>query len=214
MKSLTVRMILAGALALLALTPTLAPVARAADGASPFEVSVLGGVQALNQNDTALPDHFLNVPATATVGYRLDPTWALEGEVSWLIPIKRSVDLGGGSSQDLKTPDILTYQANVRANLPVGGGPWSPYLTGGAGAVTFLSSTDPDRYPQLSSSQTAFAINFGAGTHYALGPHWALRADYRELGAFPSKDAEGLSKNSKADPIWMERGALGLAYRF
>src|SRR5689334_23977467 len=98
MKSLTVRMILAGALALLAPTPTLAPAARAAGDAPPFEVSVLGGVQALNQNDTALPDHFLNVPATATVGYRLDPTWALEGEVSLLIPIKRSVDLGSGVS--------------------------------------------------------------------------------------------------------------------
>ena len=41
-----------------------------------------------------------------------------------------------------------------------------------------------------------------------------MRADYREFAAFPSKDAEGLSDGSTADPIWMERGTLGLAYRF
>ena len=69
-------------------------------------------------------------------------------------------------------------------------------------------------YRALKDSQTAFAVNFGAGTNYGLGSHWALRADYRELAAFPSKTEAGLSTGSKADAIWMERGTLGLAYRF
>jgi len=196
------------------LSSTLVSSARAETGPSAVQVSVLGGVQALNQNDTALPDKFVNIPAAAAVAYQFNPVWGAEGEVSWMIPVKRSVDLGIGGKTDRKTPDILTYQANVVGRLPLSGTPWSPYLTGGLGAITFLSNTDADRYPQLSKTQTTFGINFGAGTSYSLGPHWGVRGDFRELAAFPSKDTDGLGNGSKADPIWMERGAIGLGYRF
>ncbi len=192
-----------------------ASLSAADEGVSPkLEVSVLGGAQALNQNDTALPDHFINVPLAAAATYRLTSIWAVESEFSWLLPVKRSVDLGAAGTQDRKTPDVLTYQANVVGKLPLSGGPWSPYLTAGLGAATFLSNTDADRFPQLPESQTAFAINFGAGTTYGLSPRWGVKADFREFAAFPSKDAAGLSSGGKADPIWMERGAIGLAYRF
>src|SRR5881409_2482073 len=132
----------------------------AAASDSRAEVSLMGGIQALNQNDTALPDHFINIPAVATLTYRLTPRLAAEGEFTWLIPVKQSVDVASGPSQDRKTPDVLAYQANLRADFPVRN--WTPYLAAGAGAVTFLSNTDADRVPQLDKSQTAFAINFGA----------------------------------------------------
>ena len=45
--------------------------ASAQAGESRTELSVLGGFQALNKNDTALPDHFVNVPAVASVAYYL-----------------------------------------------------------------------------------------------------------------------------------------------
>lgn len=176
------------------------------------EVSLMGGIQALNENDTALPDRFINIPAVATVTYRVTPRLAAEGEFTWMIPVKQSVDVGTGASQDLKTPDVLAYQANLRADFPVRN--WTPYLAAGAGAVTFLSNTDPDRVPQLDKSQTAFAINFGAGTTYGITERWALRADLREFVAFPSDGAAGLSNTNGADEIWMERGTLGLSYRF
>ena len=172
----------------------------------------MGGVQALNQNDTSLPDHFVNIPAVASVAYRLSSRLAAEGEFTWLIPVKQSVDTGSGSSQDLKTQDILAYQANLRVDFP--GSRLTPYLVGGAGAVTFLSSSDADRVPQLDQSQTAFAVNFGAGVAYGLNARWGLRADVRELVAFPSNNATGLSDSSGADEIWMERGTVGLSYRF
>ena len=176
------------------------------------EVSLMGGVQALNENDTALPDRFINIPAVATVTYRLTPRLAAEGEFTWMIPVKQSVDVGTGASQDLKTPDVLAYQANLRADFPVRN--WTPYLAAGAGAVTFLTNTDPDRVPQLDKSQTAFAINFGAGTTYGITERWALRADLREFVAFPSDGASGLADANGADEIWMERGTVGLSYRF
>jgi len=175
------------------------------------EVSLLGGVQALNKNDTALPDHFVNVPVVASVSYQFAPRLAAEGDCTWLIPVKQSVAVAG-IKQDGKTPDILSYQAGLRASFPVSS--WTPYLAAGAGAVTFLSNTDADRVPQMSKSETAFAINFGAGLTYPLSERVGLRADLRELVAFPSNNAAGLSNASGADQIWMERGAVGLSYRF
>src|SRR5882762_4037880 len=85
----------------------------AAASESRAEVSLMGGIQALNQNDTALPDQFLTIPAVATVTYRVTPRLAAEGEFTWLIPVKQSADVGSGVSQDLKTQDILVYQANL-----------------------------------------------------------------------------------------------------
>ena len=187
--------------------------AQAQGSDSKVEASLLGGLQILNKNDTALPDQFVNIPVVYSLGYRLTPIVSVEGEFTWMIPLQQSVELGPGSSQDRKTPDILAYQANVRANWPASPA-WSPYVAGGVGAMTILSQTDADRVPQLSESQTMFALNFGAGVQYGLNPRWALRGDFREFVGFPSKDAQGLSDASGADPIWTERATVGLAYRF
>ena len=178
------------------------------------ELSLMGGIQALNENDTAFPDNFINIPAVATATYYLSPVFAVEGELTWMIPVKQSADVGSGVSQDLKTPDVLAYQANLRADLPVGSGAWRPYVAAGAGAVTFLSNTDPNTQPALDKSQTAFAINFGAGLAYRLTSNWSLRADAREFVAFPAEDTAGLSDSGKADEIWMERGTIGFSYGF
>jgi len=179
---------------------------------SRIELSVLGGIHALNKNDTALPDNLLSVPAVASVAYQLTPNLAAEGDFTWLIPVQRSVDLGSGVEQDRKAPDVLAYQAGVRAGLPLS--TWTPYLAAGAGAMTFMSNTDADRLPQLDKSQTMFALNFGGGAQIGLNARWGLRADFREFAAFPGKDTAGFSNNGTADPVWMERGTVGAAYRF
>jgi len=186
--------------------------AQSAGPVSPFEVSVLGGLQVLNQNDTAVPDHFVNVPLVGSVLYRISPTWAAEGEFTWMIPVQQKVSVGSGPDQDMKSPDVLAYQAGVRASLPLAG--WTPYLAGGAGAVTFLSNTDANRAPALKESQTAFAINFGGGATVPLAGPLGLRGDLRALVAFPASDTPGLSTGGSADPIWMERVTVGLDYRF
>ena len=87
------------------------------------EVSVLGGMQALNSNDTAIPDHYINVPLVAIATYRFTPQLALEGDFSWIIPISQQVDVSGSQS-DKKSPDILSYQGAVRASWPLSG--WTP----------------------------------------------------------------------------------------
>ena len=177
-----------------------------------FQASLLAGFQALNKNDTALPDQFTNVPAIANVSYSFTRNWAAEGEFAWVIPVEQDIDRAG-LTQKLKTPNLLAYQAGVRADWPVNA-TWTPYLAAGAGAVTFLSNTDANRFPALKDSQTAFALNFGAGTFYRFAGPLGLRADYRELVAFPSDGATGLSTAGSADAIWMERGSVGVSFRF
>ena len=203
-------------LAALALTVSVAGVvssAKAEGIGAQNEISISGGAQVLNQNDTALPDHFVNVPAVATLTHNLNSRLAVEGEFTWMIPVQQNVEISPGVTQDVKNPDVLAYQANVRASFPAAN--LTPYIVAGAGAATFLSTTDADRVPQLENSQTVFAANFGAGLLYNLAEHWAVRADGREFVAFPQDGTAGLSSaDGTADPIWMERGTLGLTYRF
>jgi opacity protein-like surface antigen len=186
--------------------------AQGSSYASRTELSILGGAQSLNQNDTAMPDGFVNFPVAGALAYRLTDKLALEGEFSWIISAEQSVEVGPGVSQDSKSPDILAYQANVRAGWPVAA--WTPYVTAGLGAVTFLSNTGPNAMPALTESQTMFGVNFGAGALYPLRSGWGLRADFRELAAFPASDTPGLSSAGQADAVWMERFTVGVTYKF
>lgn len=80
--------------------------------------------------------------------------------------------------------------------------------------MSFISNDDPDRQPALSESQTALAVNFGLGTSYQLTPVWAIRVDFREFVAFPADDAWRSAGIAESDPVWMERGSLGIVRRF
>ena len=177
-----------------------------------FDVALLGGLQALNRNDTGFSDNLLNVPVVASLGYELTPNVALEGDFTWMIPFSQKVDIAPLVKADRKSPDLLLYQAGVRVGLPLP--EWTPYVAAGAGAATFLSSTEANRLPQISESQTLFAINFGAGADVKLASPWGLRVDFREFAAFPSNDTNGMSTGGSADPIWAERATVGVRYRF
>ena len=176
------------------------------------DVALLGGIQALNQNDTGFSDNLLSIPLVASLGYELNPNVAFEGEFTWMVPFTQTVDIAPLVRADRKSPDLLLYQAGVRLGLPLP--EWTPYVAAGAGAATFLSSDGAERLPQVSESQTLFAINFGAGADVKLASPWGLRVDFREIAAFPSSDANGLSAGGSADPIWAERATVGLRYRF
>ena len=180
---------------------------------SGVDISLMGGAQVLNQNDSALQDHFVNVPVVGTLTYHLSPIFAVEGELTWIIPVEQTVETDAGEF-DAKTQDVLAYQGNLRATWPLEDLPLAPYVVAGAGAMTFLSNDDVDRVPPLDESETMFAINFGAGTTYGLNPNWAVRVDFREFVGFPSNDASGFSTNGESDEVWMERGTVGLVYRF
>lgn len=177
------------------------------------EVSILGGVHVLNTNNsTFTSDPIITIPAAASFAYHFNPILSAVGEVSWLNPIKRDVQLPGGLTASLKAPDMLAYQANMRASLPLPG--WSPYVTGGVGAMTLLKSTGPDRLIQVTSPQTAFALNFGGGVAYPLPAGFGFRCDFREFAVMPGANARALTTVDRSNAIWTERGAVGLSYSF
>ncbi len=202
----------AGAIALLAAAGSVARAQESPGQESPYTVSLLGGVHVVNKENTSLPDQVVTIPATASAAYRFSQNWAAEGEVTWFIPVKQRLSLPTGGSVDLKTPDVLAYQANLRASLPLGG--WTPYVTGGLGAMTILETTGADRLIQVQDPQTAFAANFGGGATFPIGTHWRIRGDVREFAMFPSNETQGISAAGSVDPIWMERGVVGLSYHF
>jgi opacity protein-like surface antigen len=208
MRSL-ITMVLFAAAAVTTLFAT--PAARADESSSSkVEVSLLGGVNSFNQNDTAIPDNLVGIPVAGGVSYRLSPNFAAEGEFTWFIPVQQKVDMGSGAEQDLKPTDALAYQVGLRASYPLTS--WSPYLAAGAGAMTFLSKSD--RVPSLDEAQTVFALSFGGGAQFPVNARWGLRADFREFVGFPGDNTTGLSTNGSADPVWMERGTIGVDFRF
>ncbi len=177
------------------------------------QLSLMGGVQFLNKNDTALPGNFLNLPVTGNVMYSLNRTWALEGEFSWLLPVRKNTNLGALGTRYVRTPDILSLHASLLARLPIAGTPWTPYLVGGAGAMGFLPHNGPRTIPeQLTSMPVPFAANFGLGTFYHWSGHWSLRMEYREMVALPKRTMAGLSDGAGANPLWTERATVGFAY--
>ena len=89
----------------------------------------------------------------------------------------------GDLSQNVKSPNVLSYQADVLYS------PWTghtlvPYVAGGGGGLTMFER------PQLglTSDQTFLIGNVGGGVKwYAPNNRWGLRGDYR-FGATKSKD--------------------------
>jgi hypothetical protein len=219
MKTLKITAILAGVVAMV-IVPTIsrAQYGEEENGKGIGVLTVMSGVQGLNKNRTALGGSpFVNIPVAASLAYDLTPDWALSGEFSWLIPVRKSITLPGTfTSVERKTPNILSYAADAVFHLPFEVSNLSPYLTGGLGAMSFLKSTAADRQPQLAKTYTPFAVNFGVGTMIGLGStrSLALQGDFREFAAFPTKSMVGLSNGSSGNTLWMERVTMGLAYRF
>src|SRR4030095_4118430 len=85
---------------------------------SKINLAVLGGIHALNENDTALPDNLMSVPAVLNATYRRTQNVQLEGDFAWLIPMTTSVELASGVEEDRKAPDVLSYQAGLRIAPP------------------------------------------------------------------------------------------------
>jgi hypothetical protein len=122
-----------------------------------------------------------NLDAAGTVDWRLG--WAAAVDVTKWLHRFVGVRASGGWAQDSVRGATLvprgkfnkfTYDADVVLRYPAraGTGTISPYLLGGAGAISVH---------QLGSDSTwtKFAGNFGAGLEYRHG-HWGVRAEGRD----------------------------------
>src|SRR5258705_3746895 len=76
----------------------------AGDASAQGSVSLMGGVHAMNQNDTAFPDRLVTVPLVGSVAYDLSPVFAVEVRLSWPIPVEQDVTLSSGATAKMKSP--------------------------------------------------------------------------------------------------------------
>jgi hypothetical protein len=106
----------------------------------------------------------------------------IEGELSAMIATTSDLQFGDLDS-NIKSPNMLSYTANVVVS------PWTghsvvPYVIGGGGGLTMFER------PQLGIAQdeTFLSGNVGGGVKwYAPNNRWGLRGDYR-FAATRSKD--------------------------
>lgn len=149
-------------------------------GAGEVELTLIpgGGVVFTENTDISAPS-FSNYQLGGAVAYNLSRFVGIEGEVGSSVGI--SQDLGFGFSNDVRTPDLLTYSGNVVVSLPTGTSV-VPYVTGGVGGLSLFSREDFG----INETETLFTSNVGGGVKWYAG-RWGLRADYRFL-AVPSRD--------------------------
>jgi hypothetical protein len=109
-----------------------------------------------------------------TLTYNVNRVVGIEGEVGGSVGIAQDLAFGGSTSH-LKTPNTLTYAANVVVSAPTHTSV-VPYVTGGIGGLTVF-----DR-PTLGIANTDSYLtgNVGGGVKwYAPNGRWGVRGDYR-----------------------------------
>jgi hypothetical protein len=177
---------------------------------STFDLTLLGGFGALRHNAPALVDNVYSVPTTAMLGLRVNPNFALEGEVTLSVPVLQKIELGPNQLAQRKGPDLLLYQAGVRVSVP--GDTYLLYVAGGAGMATFLVNAEPNRFPQISRVEDMPAFNAGVGAMFYLSPAWSVRLDFRQFALYPPTDSAELSPDGSGSTLWLQRAAVGLTY--
>jgi hypothetical protein len=118
---------------------------------------------------------FGNYTLGAALTYNINRIVGIEAEVDDSLGISQDVQFAGLSANQ-KTPNALTYSANLVLSAPMHS--FFPYITGGIGGLTMFQ----DAALGINSDATFLTGNVGAGVRwYAANGHWGLRGDYRFL---------------------------------
>jgi hypothetical protein len=149
-------------------------------GAGLLEITLIpgGGVIFVENTDASAPS-FGNYALGGAVAFNFNRFVAIEGEVASSLGLSQSLDFG--YPDDVRTPDMLTYNGNVVVSAPTGKSV-VPYATAGVGGLSLFSREEFG----INDTETLFTTNVGGGVKWYLG-RWGLRADYRFI-AVPSRD--------------------------
>jgi opacity protein-like surface antigen len=117
--------------------------------------------------------------------------------------------------------DVTRYMANIYADLPPFAEHWRLYVGAGLGTADVHVTTfaAPARAPNAPPSQLIdfhsheSAYQVMAGSTYALGPHWALTAQYRWFDAGTAKGHDSRGEQATRD-IAGHNVDLGVKYVF
>ena len=170
----TARMLVFTAVAGLAgASQALAQSTDAAPGPGVVEVTIIpgGGTFFTESKDSSGPS-FGNYDLGGSVTVNFNRYVGVEGEVGGAIGISQTLDFGGSTLADTKSPHLLNYNGNVIVHAARGS--VVPYVTGGVGAQTLFDSAALG----IADTETFLTGNVGAGVKWYAG-RWGLRGDYR-----------------------------------
>jgi hypothetical protein len=150
-------------------------------GPGKAEVTIIPGGWTFFTSKDSQPS-FGNYDLGGSFAYNFTRMVGVEGEVGGSIGIKQDLDMLGGLTLNVKTPNMLSYIGNVIVNLP--GHSVVPYATGGVGGLTLYQR----ELLGIFNSDTFLTGNVGGGVKwYAPNGRWGIRGDYR-FQAVRSKD--------------------------
>jgi opacity protein-like surface antigen len=142
----------------------------------------------------------------AELSLGLAPSLALVGNVAYSQPdLQIGAPILGGLS--VGQSSALLYDAALRLRVPTGGLlPISPFVQAGAGAIRRSVTVDP-----VSTHETNFAYNVGAGADVAIAPHLGLQLMAKDyIGKFDAKEATGINVDTKTTHNWALSAGLRL----
>jgi hypothetical protein len=157
------------------------PTPGSSPGPGPVEVTYIPAGAAFFTAQGNAPS-FGNYGFGTAVTFTVNRYVGIEGEVGSMIATTSNLQFGD-LNHDIKSPNMLSYQANVVVS------PWTghavvPYVAGGAGGLTMFERPELG----ITSDETFLIGNVGGGVKwYAPNNRWGIRGDYR-FGATKSKD--------------------------
>ncbi len=145
-------------------------------GPGRLEVSIIpGGASFVTSKDEL--SNFTNYDAGGALAYNFTRVLGVEGELAGSFGLRQKVAPFQGSGPDFieeKTPNLLSYTANVVAMLP--GHSFVPYATAGIGGTTLYQREEL----RIFNTDTFLTTNVGGGVKwYAPSGRWGVRGDYR-----------------------------------
>lgn len=124
---------------------------------------------------------FGNYGFGTAVSFNVNRHVGIEGNVGSMIATSSDLQFGDLNHQT-KSPNMLSYQANVVISLARGS--VIPFVTGGGGGLTMFERPELG----ITADETFLVGNVGGGVKWIAGNNrWGLRGEYR-FGATKSKD--------------------------
>ena len=140
-----------------------------------------GGTFFTEGKDTNGPS-FGNYDVGAGLGVNFNRYVGIEGEVSGAVGISQDLQFGGSTS-NVKTPNLLNYSGNVVLSAP-NRSSVVPYVTAGVGGLSLFDKASLG----INDTETFLTGNVGGGLKWFNG-RWGLRGDYRFVTVRSKDDA-------------------------
>lgn len=164
--------------------PTFAQTREASSsGPGVVEITIIpGGGTFFTEGKNTQGPSFGNYDLGGSVTLNFNRWVGVEGEVSGALGISQSLEVGGATQTDIKTPHLLNYSGNVIVNAAKGS--VVPYATGGIGALSLLERSGLG----INDAETFLTSNVGGGVKWYSG-RWGLRGDYRFIAVQANDNA-------------------------